>query len=129
MTTPTHNTHHADGERRAQTWAGLLAVWAEFARRTGAIPDSSPLRPLKAATPDIIALQAICFALADILTLPAPDRPAALDLASTSISRHSAALRANLTPLPEAMTELIDDAERALGAARAAVTAATVDQP
>lgn len=116
----------AGATNRVQTWAGLLAVWTEFARRTGAIADTSPLRPLKAAAPDIIALQALCFALAEIMTLPARDRHVALDLAWASYQRHAASLRAAFTPMPEGLAELIDDTAAALTTARAAVVAATV---
>ena len=102
------------------SWAVLLARWVEFARSALALPQDEAGQRVRDAVPDIIMLQAVWFALAELDELEAGERALGLDRAAVLIERHAAALRRRWgnEPLPEQLAELIDDAEAALAAAR-----------
>jgi len=94
------------------TWAALLARWVEFARSALALPDDDSGRRLRDTVPDIIMLQAVWFALADLGRLQPEQRALGLDRAEILIDKHTAAIHARWAnePLPELLAELIDDA-------------------
>jgi hypothetical protein len=104
---------------KAMTWAALLGKWAEFARSAVALPDDGDEGRLKKSVPDIIALQSITHALAEIDELDADERALGLDRAEIGIREHASAINAIYAgePMPEALTELIEDARLALAAA------------
>lgn len=110
---------HHDAHNRAMTWAALLGKWAEFARSAVALPDEGDAGRLKQAVPDIIALQSITHALAEIDELVPDERALGLDRAAIGIREHAAAINTIYTgePMPESLLELIDDARIALDAA------------
>lgn len=104
------------------TWASLLAHWTEFARSALALPKEGEGGRLRTAVPDIIGLQAVTFALGDLERLPAEERPVALDRAALLIRRHAGVLHEiwRGEPMPGELITLIEDARRALDAAKGA---------
>lgn len=101
------------------TWAALLGKWAEFARSAVALPDEGEGGRLKLAVADIIAIQSITHALAEIDALDPAERALGLDRAEIGMRDHAAAINEIYRgePMPEALTELIEDARLALEAA------------
>jgi len=108
----------ARGETRAETWLSLLAHWTEFAQAAKASPSAGEGGRWKSATPAIIGLQAVTFALADVRELPADERRLGVDRAEILIHGHVAALNElwRGEDPPEGVRELIDDAQAALRA-------------
>lgn len=107
---------------RKLTWAALLGHWVDFARSTAALPsgDADAAR-VKQTVADIIGLQAVWFALHHLDELDADQRALGLDRAELLIVRHEAAIRDawGNEPVPEALRELIHDAQSQLAVARA----------
>lgn len=116
MTTP-HDHDRAKGQ--TITWAALLGKWTDFARSAVALPDDGEGGRLKRAVANIIGLQAITQALAEIDALDPEERALGLDRAEMGIREHAAAIHAIYArePMPAALTELVDDARLALAAA------------
>ena len=104
---------------RVLTWAGLLGKWTEFAQSAIALPDEGEGGRLKRAVPDIIGLQAIAQALAEIDELPPEERALGVDRAEIGIREHIGSIHTLWIgePLHEGVAELIDDASAALLAA------------
>jgi len=102
-------------EPRKLTWAALLGRWVAFARSAVALPDDQAGRAMRAAVPDIIALQAVTMALNDSEDLPADQRALGLDRAHVLIDKHTRQLHTlfdgrELHPM---LQELIEDAQAA----------------
>ncbi len=98
------------------TWALLLGKWTDFARAALALPKDGQGARWRAAVPDIIALQAITHALAEVDDLRTPgDRAVALDLAEMQIREHASNLHRLWAdgPLHDQLAELISDARAA----------------
>ncbi len=105
------------------TWPGLLAYWTDFAKASVALPKDDQGERWRESVAPIIALQAVTMALGDLDRLAEPDeRPLALDRADMSIREHAGALHevwAN-EPMSMELVRLIEDARRALNAAKGA---------
>ena len=73
-------------------WEDMLATWVDAARAAASFPDHGPWARLKAAMPDVIALQALTLASEDALSRGWPtDRlRAAADLADVLLRTHEA---------------------------------------
>ena len=109
------------------TWAVMLGRWVEFAKAAVALPGDEmggveggkEGGRWRAAVPDVVGLQAVWFALGQMDELTEDERALGLDRAGVLIERHAGALRARWGggKLPEALAELIDEAEAALAAA------------
>lgn len=97
------------------TWAVMLARWTEFARSAVALPEDGEGGLVRRSVTDIITLQAVWFALEHLGELPTAERGIGLDRAGVLIDRHATAIRSryNDQPMPEGLTELIDDAKQA----------------
>ncbi|RMH25521.1 MAG: hypothetical protein D6692_11220 [Planctomycetota bacterium] len=103
----------------ATTWATLLAGWTEFARSAVALPESGDGPRWKASIAPAIALHAVAMALPELIKLDPEERPLAMDRSEMLIREHAAALNEiwRAEPMPESLSELIDDARRAWEAA------------
>lgn len=100
----------------ALTWTGLLAQWVQFAQASLALPDTVEGPRWRASVPEVINLQAVTFALADLDRLPADERPLALDKAQMLIEQSESQLQA-IWPVQESrasLREIIADARLAL---------------
>ncbi|MCA9294259.1 MAG: hypothetical protein KDA20_10635 [Phycisphaerales bacterium] len=75
----------------------------------------------KASVESIIALQAVTFALGDLMLLPTAERPLAVDRAGVLLARHEEALQAAWQgqDVPAAVAEVLADATAAYQAAKA----------
>jgi hypothetical protein len=104
------------------TWAVLLGGWVEFARGALALPDDPAGRALRGSVADIIALQAVWFALQHLDELDADERALGVARAEVLIERHAdtVARRWRGTKLPGELAALIDDAKAALAKSRGA---------
>ncbi len=103
-------------EQTPLTWTALLAHWTAVAQAATALPDEGDTGRLKRSLPEIIGLQAVAFAMADLDRIPGGERASAIDKASVLVRRHAAAINElwRGEPLPEAVEETIDDARLAL---------------
>jgi hypothetical protein len=101
------------------TWAALLARWTEFAASSVALPDSGEPGRWKRAVPQIITLQSVTHALAEVGELDLAEIPVALDRAAVSVREAVGALADIWSgeALPPEAFELCEDAELALGLA------------
>lgn len=104
-------------EPQRLTWAVLLARWTEFARAAVALPDSGEPGLVRQSVTDIIALQAVWFALGHLEELEADEKQLGIDRAGVLIARHAGAVRKRFEqadqPLPEELEELLNDASTA----------------
>jgi hypothetical protein len=109
-----------ESDDRALTWAALLGRWTEFARSAVALPKKGETGRFRAAVPDIIALQALTHALAEVDELPLAERAVAMDTAGVQVQKHTAGLHEvwRGEALPIGIQELIADARAAFAAAR-----------
>jgi len=108
-------------EARVLTWTALLGKWTEFAQSALALPMEGESGLFRQSVADIIGLQAITHALAELEALTGPgERALALDRAAVGIRGHAASLQAIWSgrALHAELRALIDDAFAALGAAR-----------
>ena len=110
------------------TWAVMLGRWVEFAKAAVALPGDEVGSVeggkeggrWRASVPDVVGLQAVWFALQDLDELAVDERALGLDRAGVLIERHAGALRSRWgggDEMPEALAELIEEAEAALAAA------------
>lgn len=108
-----------DDSDRVMTWAALLAKWTEFAQSALALPDDDEGGRLKQAVPSIIALQAVTHACAEIRDLPVDERALGEDKADMLIKKHASELNTiwRGQVMPEAIIELVEDAQLAFRAA------------
>ncbi|MEM7229953.1 MAG: hypothetical protein AAF432_14185 [Planctomycetota bacterium] len=97
-------------------WTALLGRWMDFARASLALPDDAEGNAWRDSVTDIITLQAVTFALAELSSIPADDRDVSRDRASWLIERHAGNLDTvwRGMPMPEMMLEMLDDAKVAL---------------
>src|SRR4029450_11570065 len=96
----------------ALTWTGLLSQWIRFAQASLALPDEAEGPRWRASVPDIINLQAVTFALADLDRRAADERALALDKSDMLISKSAQHLaRAwDHAARPGGLAEIIDEA-------------------
>lgn len=101
------------------SWTTLLAGWTDFARSASALPEEGGGGRWKRSVAPAIALHAVSMALAELITIDPEERPLAMDRAEMTIREHAAALNEvwRAEPMPESLTELIDDARLAWEAA------------
>lgn len=97
----------------------LLSKWAQFAQASLALPDEGDGPAWKASVTHIITLHSVAMALQEVDDLPDEDRPVALDRAEYLCREAAEAIHAawRNEPLPESLTELIQDARVAFEAA------------
>lgn len=109
------------------SWPALLGVWTEFAQASVALPKTAEGERWKKAVPAIIALQAVTFALKDLGRLRSrEERALALDKADMLIRKHVREIHElwrgerfdESGDGGRELVSLIDDARRALDAAR-----------
>jgi len=102
------------------TWAVLLGRWVEFARGALALPDDQAGRAMCGSVADIIALQAVWFALQHLDELDADERALGVAKAEVLIERHARAVaqRWDGVEVPCELTALIEDAREALTKSR-----------
>lgn len=119
-TDPRHSSQSASRAISTAGWAALLARWTEFARASVAFPKTAEGRAWSSSVAPAITLQAISFALADLESIEADERPLALDRASILIESASAEIHSAWAPesAHEELLELIEDARQALRDAR-----------
>jgi len=101
------------------SWAALLAGWTDFARSAVALPADPQGERWKGSVAPAIALHAVAMALAELIRIDPEERPLAMDRAEMTIREHAAMLNQTWRsePMPESLTELIDDARHAWEAA------------
>ncbi len=115
-------------EPQRLTWAVLLGRWIDFARSSVALPMVGDGRRIRDSIADVIALQAVWFALKNLGDLPDDERALGLDRAEVLIEKHSQELRQRWKKeMPQTMAELIVDAAKMLAASRA-VSGPTKDE-
>lgn len=104
------------------TWAALLGHWVDFARSALALPDDLESWRLRESVPDLIMLQAVCFALEHLQKLDVAEQALGLDRAAILIRKHTDALRRRWeeNSPPDRIIELLADAADHLQAAEAA---------
>ncbi|MEM6393130.1 MAG: hypothetical protein AAF797_10190 [Planctomycetota bacterium] len=104
----------------ALTWAALLGRWVSFAEASVALPPEGEAGLLRESVVDVITLQAVCCALGELDELSEEQRALGRDRAGVLVERHAGALRRRWAgaEMPEALTELVDEAERAVRSAR-----------
>jgi hypothetical protein len=102
------------------TWAVLLGGWVEFAKSAVALPDDEAGRALRGSVADIIALQAVWFALQHLNELDADEQALGIVRAEVLIDRHAEAVEVRWrgVELPGELTTLIEDARSALAKSR-----------
>lgn len=106
------------------SWPMLLAKWAQFAQASLALPDEGDGPAWKTSVTHIITLHSVAMALQEVDELPDQDRPVALDRAEYLCREAAQAIHKAWRgePLPESLTELIQDARIAFeGAANAGI--------
>jgi hypothetical protein len=103
------------------TWAVLLGGWVEFAKGAVALPRDGAGGAMRESVADIIALQAVWFALQHLGELDADERALGIDRAAVLIERHAKAVveRWGGEDLPGELAGLIEDARSALAKSQA----------
>ncbi len=98
------------------TWSVLLGRWIEFAKGALALPDDGAGRAMRDSVADIIALQAVWFALQHVDELDADEKALGLARAEVLIERHAGAVteRWRDGEMPAELSALIADAFDAL---------------
>ncbi len=98
------------------TWTALLGQWVDFARASLALPRDAESKRWQHSVPAIITLQAVTFALADLVRLGVDERALARDKAELLISGAAAELRSIWSgqPMPASILEIAEDARAAL---------------
>lgn len=103
------------------TWTTLLGYWTDLVKAGEGLKrsDDDDDRAWRASLPEVIRLQAITFALAEIDRLEIPDRGLARDRAAIGVEEASSRLDAlwSGVPMPETLLEIASDAAVALEAA------------
>lgn len=100
------------------TWTVLLGRWVEFAQASMALPAGAEGDRWRGSVADIITLQAVTFALAELDSLPREEHPYARDKAEVLIDGSTANLERAWrgSAMPDDLRELVEDARRALEA-------------
>lgn len=103
----------------ATNWATLLAGWTDFARSAVALPADPQGQRWKDSIAPAIALHAVALALGELIKVDPDERPLAMDRAEMTIREQASALNQawRSEPMPDSLTELIDDARHAWEAA------------
>ena len=101
------------------SWAALLARWTELAAAARAWPRDAEGHRWSASVPEIIRLQAVTRALGELGALADAEHPLARDRAAVTVTQAASALDAlwRGEPMPEAILDMLDDAQRALARA------------
>lgn len=115
-----HPTRDAALDADKLTWAVLLGRWVEFARGALALPDDPAGHAMRDSVPDIIALQAVWFALQHIGELDDDERALGIARAGVLIERHTQAVTARWRgkQMPTELVTLMTDARDALAKSR-----------
>ncbi len=102
------------------TWAVLLGRWVDFAKGALALPDDPAGRAMRGSVADIIALQAVWFALQHLDELDVDERALGVAKAEVLIERHARAVaeRWDGVQVPGELTLLIEEARQALAKSR-----------
>ncbi len=130
-TMPEHNPNidgpAPDSGTPVLSWAVLLARWTRFAQTAVALPADDQGAAWRNSIPSIITLQAVTFALADLLLLPVDERPLAVDRAGVLITTHTRDLTIawRAQDMPQGVQEIIDDAKRTHAAAKVLLTSSS----
>lgn len=100
----------------AVSWAALLAQCTDYARATAALGDAPEDARWREATPSVVALHAVGFALRQMDRLEEDERPLARDRASVLVREHVARLDElwRGVPMPESLLDLQDGVRTAL---------------
>jgi len=103
------------------TWAVLLGGWIEFAKSSLALPDDDAGRAMRDSVADIIALQAVWFALQHLDELEPDEKGLGIDRAEVLIARHGGAIESRWQgeAMPGELSGLIEDARQALAKSQA----------
>ncbi|MCC7192177.1 MAG: hypothetical protein IT444_05280 [Phycisphaeraceae bacterium] len=119
MTSPSSSSEPAPLHPERLTWAALLGRWVDFARSSLALPEDESGERLRRSVPDIIMLQAVWFALANLQELDASERALGLDRAAVLIEKHTKTLEAvwRGSELPEALRDVMREAREELSKA------------
>lgn len=100
------------------TWTTLLGHWTDLVKAGEGLRRSSDEddRAWRASIPEVIRLQAITFALAELDRIEVPDRGLARDRAAIGVEEASARLDVlwSGVSMPEALLEIAGDASLAL---------------
>lgn len=101
------------------TWAVLLAQWIDLAKSASALGPDSQSQALRKLVPDIIMLQAVWHALADMSKLELTEQKLGCLRALWLIERHEEIIRSAWPDdeLPALLQELITDTKAAYEAA------------
>lgn len=104
----------------------MLGRWTDLARASLALPRGAEGDRWRAATPGIIGLQAVTYALGDLAALSAEERAVGIDRAEILIRRHEAELAAlwDGSDMHPELAALVADARAALAGARSGVETA-----
>lgn len=97
----------------------MLGRWVDFARSATVLPTEGKEGLLRSSVTDIIALQAVWFALAHLDELASDQRLLGLDRSQILIDQHAEALVSRFaSDMPSAIAKLIDDAHEQMRRAR-----------
>jgi hypothetical protein len=99
----------------ALAWSALVAHWTRVAQAALALPRDAAGDRWRAAVPHVIELQALAFALRDMARVAPEARDHARDRAAVQIRGAAGALVAlwGGEPMPDALLDLMADAQRA----------------
>ncbi len=106
------------GLAETAAWAGLIAAAVELAQSTLALPDGAEGERWRRSVAPLVDCMALRLALSELGRVPPPERPAARDLAAVSLRRAAGELDSiwRGEPMPEAILEIAEEADRALQA-------------
>lgn len=97
------------------TWAVLLAQWVDLAKSASAMGADTQSQTLRKLVPDIIMLQAVCYALTDLHKIEMTEQKLGCLRALWLIERHEEIIRTAWPDeeLPALLEELIRDVKAA----------------
>lgn len=101
------------------TWTALLGRWLNYAQASKALPNDAEGDRWRASVSPIINLQAVTFALAELVELAEDERALGRDRAAVLIEQAAGTIDQAWRgeQVPVSLFEIIDDAEAALEAA------------
>ncbi len=94
--------------QRAITWTGLLAQWTQAAQASLAIPEDQDGPEWRRSMAALITLQAVTFALNELVDIPVAERPVARDRAALLIDESLDVLEAVWGSIDQAAPESIN---------------------
>lgn len=103
------------GLPEAVGWAMLLAQGVELAKASVAFPPGEAGDRWRKSIAPLVEAQAVRHAISQLASLPFAERPLARDLAAIAVRKAAASLDAAWRgePMPEAVLEILEDADRA----------------